>query len=143
MQHSQNLCFSLPRLCWVSANLSVLSPFCFYPFENFSFKKPSLFCGGRAAKRGKSGWWHWNFHPFQAAATSCIPAPPEQGHRHCSSNLGGLSFLCGGKWEKKIHPFLTLRHNVMCFHVGWMNFLVSLCWRLLGWAAPPFGGSEE
>lgn len=54
MQHSQKLFFFLSWLYQVSANLAVLSPFCFFPFENFNFNKPSLFFEGRAASREKA-----------------------------------------------------------------------------------------
>lgn len=53
MQHSQKLCFFLPWLCWVSANLAVLPPFCFFPFENLNFSKPSLFGGEGSKQREK------------------------------------------------------------------------------------------
>lgn len=53
MQHSQKLCFFLPWLCWVSANLAVLPPLCFFPFENLNFNKPSLFWGGGQQTEGK------------------------------------------------------------------------------------------
>lgn len=95
MHHPQKFCFFLPRLCWVSPNLPMLPPFCFYLSENFNFMKPFIFFFGEGREQREK--WLVALECSSFPATSSIP---EQGHGSCRSNLAEFLFLCGGKWEK-------------------------------------------
>lgn len=127
MQYSQKLCFFLPWLCWVSANHAVLPPFCFFPFENLNFNKPSLFWGGGQQTEGKVAGGTGTL-----ILSKPLPAAASQPPLSRDTDPAGLikesfyfSVVGMGKKPVLIHLFFTLKRDIGCFHVGWLSFLVS------------------